>query len=370
VFQPNPNFRGGRPQTQNLHKPTKNSYSKGYLILIGDERVTQSTYWNRIADKAKKEHRPFFSLAPMEAVTGSVFRRVVAKAAAPDVFYTEFTNALSITHPLAKEATKGRLYIDPKENPKPIVQLWGNKGENFTKAVKEVKKQGYEAIDLNMGCPDIAVIKNHSGSDLIRHFDTAKEVIEGARQTDLPVTVKTRLGYSEIEEFETWIPFLLKQQVPVLTVHVRTREEMSKVPAHYELIDQLVQMRDTYAPDTLLQINGDIADYQAGIKLASEHPGVDGIMIGRGIFTNPFAFEKEPKVHSSEELLGLLRYQLDLYDEFVAKGIPGHFAPLQRFFKVYVRGMKHAAEIRNDLMQTKTTDDARVVIERIENGEY
>lgn len=338
--------------------------------MIGSERVTQSTYWNRIAEKAKKENRPFFSLAPMEAVTGSVFRRVVEKAAAPDVFYTEFTNALAITHPLAKEATKGRLYIDPKEDPKPIVQLWGNSGEDFAKAAVEVKKQGYEAIDINTGCPDIAVIKNHSGSDLIRHFDTAKEVIEGAREAGLPVSVKTRLGFSEISEYKEWIPFLLEQQVPVLTVHVRTKEEMSKVPAHYELIDDLVKMRDEIAPDTLLQINGDIMNYQEGIKLAQEHPGVDGIMIGRGIFSDPFAFEKEPQQHSSTELLSLLRYQLDLYDEFVAKGIPGHFAPLQRFFKIYVRGMKHAAEIRNDLMQTKTTDDARKVIDKIENNEY
>ncbi len=302
----------------------------------------------------------------MEAVTGSVFRRVVQRAAAPDVFYTEFTNALSITHPLAKEATKGRLYIDPKEDPKPVVQLWGNNGDDFARAVKEVEKQGYEAIDINTGCPDIAVIKNHSGSDLIRHFDTAKEVIEGARKSDLPVTVKTRIGYSEIDEYKTWIPFLLEQDVPVLTVHMRTREEMSNVPAHYELIDDIVKMRDEIAPDTLLQINGDIADYRAGMQLYHEHPGIDGIMIGRGIFTNPYAFEPVPKEHSTHELLNLLRYQLDLYDEFVAKGIPGHFAPLQRFFKIYVRGMKGASAVRNDLMQTKTTDDARAVIDRID----
>ncbi|BDZ31892.1 tRNA-dihydrouridine synthase [Lactiplantibacillus sp. WILCCON 0030] len=331
--------------------------------------MTQSAYWNRIAAQAQAEKRPFFSLAPMEAVTGSVFRRVVMRAAAPDVFYTEFTNALSITHPKAKFTTRGRLYIDPSEDPKPIVQLWGNAGGDFTKAVKEVQRQGYEAIDLNMGCPDSAVIKNHSGSDLIRHFDRAQEVIEGARQADLPVSVKTRLGFDDLNDYETWIPFLLKQQVPVLTVHVRTRAEMSKVPAHYELIDNLVQMRDTLAPETLLQINGDIADYQAGIKLAQEHPGVDGIMIGRGIFTNPYAFEKTPKAHTSHELLELLRYQLALYDQFVAMGIQGHFAPLQRFFKIYVRGMRGAAEIRNDLMQTKTTDEVRTIIDQLEAAE-
>jgi len=328
--------------------------------------VVQSAYWQHIATQAQQEQRPFFSLAPMEAVTGSVFRRVVMRASAPDVFYTEFTNALSITHPKAKFTTRGRLYIDPSEQPKPIVQLWGNNGGDFVKAANAVKAQGYQAIDLNMGCPDMAVIKNNSGSDLIRHFDRAKEVIEGARQAGLPVSVKTRLGFDDLNEYETWIPFLLKQQVPVLTVHVRTRAEMSKVPAHYELIDNLIQMRDTLAPDTLLQINGDIADYQAGMQLAQAHPGVDGIMIGRGIFTNPYAFEKTPRAHSTHELLELLRYQLDLYDQFVAMGIQGHFAPLQRFFKIYVRGMRHAAEIRNDLMQTQTTDEVRAIIDQIE----
>jgi len=178
--------------------------------------------------------------------------------------------------------------------------------------------------------------------------------------------VKTRLGFDAVEEYETWIPFLLKQQVPVLTVHVRTKMEMSRVPAHYELIDNLVQMRDTIAPDTLLQINGDILDYQAGIQLAEQHPGVDGIMIGRGIFQNPYAFEAEPKEHSAKDLLELLRYQVDLYDQFVALGLQGHFAPLQRFFKIYVRGMRHAAEIRNELMQTKTTDDVRAIVDRLE----
>ncbi len=246
------------------------------------------------------------------------------------------------------------------------MQLWGNSGEDFSKAAKEVASQGYQAIDLNMGCPDMAVIKNHSGSDLIRHFDRAKEVIEGARQADLPVSVKTRLGFDDVSEYETWIPFLLKQQVPVLTVHVRTKMEMSKVPAHYELIDQLVQMRDSLAPATLLQINGDILDYQAGIQLAKQHPGVDGIMIGRGIFQNPYAFESVPQAHSSRELLELLRYQVDLYDQFVGLGLQGHFAPLQRFFKIYVRGMRHAAEIRNELMQTKTTADVRTIIDRLE----
>jgi tRNA-dihydrouridine synthase len=328
--------------------------------------MTQSAYWQGVVKEAKAAHRPFFSLAPMEAVTGSVFRRVVMRAAAPDVFYTEFTNALSITHPKAKFTTLGRLYVDPTENPKPIVQLWGNSEEDFVKAAHEVARQGYQAIDLNMGCPDMAVIKNHSGSDLIRHFDRAKEVIEGARQADLPVSVKTRLGFDAVEEYETWIPFLLKQQVPVLTVHVRTKMEMSRVPAHYELIDNLVQMRDTIAPDTLLQINGDILDYQAGIQLAEQHPGVDGIMIGRGIFQNPYAFEAEPKEHSTKDLLELLRYQVDLYDQFVALGLQGHFAPLQRFFKIYVRGMRHAAEIRNELMQTKTTDDVRAIVDRLE----
>lgn len=324
--------------------------------------MSDSNYWQTIAAHARAENRPFFSLAPMEAVTNAIFRQVVARAAAPDVFFTEFTNAISITHPKAKFTVQGRLYVAPEEADMPVAQLWGNDPAAFERAAADVAKRGYHAIDLNMGCPDATVIKNHGGSDLIRHPDDAGAVIAATKTAGLPVSVKTRLGYSRLDEWPDWIRFLLEQDVPLLTVHLRTKKEMSRVAAHYELIDELVALRDEVAPHTLLQINGDVENYQAGCDLAAAHPGVDGIMIGRGIFTSPFAFERVPKAHDIHELLGLLNYQLDLYDAFAEKFDTQRFASLKRFFKIYVRNQRNAAELRNAMMETHTTDEVRHLI--------
>jgi len=324
--------------------------------------VSDSSYWQTIADRAKAENRPFFSLAPMEAVTNAIFRRVVAKAAAPDVFFTEFTNAISVTHPKAKFTVQGRLYVAPEEAHMPVAQLWGNEPEAFERAATDVKERGYEAIDLNMGCPDATVIKNHGGSDLIRNFETAGAVIAATKTAGLPVSVKTRLGYSRLDEWRDWLTFLLQQDIPLLTIHLRTKKEMSRVPAHFELIDDIVKLRDEVAPDTLLQLNGAIDTYQQGCQIAQEHPGVDGIMIGRGIFASPFAFEKEPKEHDIKELLGLLNYQLDLYDDFEKRFDTSRFPSLKRFFKIYVRNQRNAASLRNAMMETHSTDEVRQLL--------
>ncbi|KRL93700.1 tRNA dihydrouridine synthase [Levilactobacillus hammesii] len=321
-----------------------------------------SSYWQNIAAHAKAEGRPFFSLAPMEAVTNAIFRRVVARAAAPDVFFTEFTNAISITHPKAKFTVQGRLYVAPEEAHMPVAQLWGNDGDAFARAAVNVKERGYEAIDINMGCPDATVIKNHGGSDLIRNFESAAAVIAGAKTAGLPVSVKTRLGYSRLDEWRDWLTFLLQQDIPLLTIHLRTKKEMSRVPAHFELIDDIVKLRDEVAPDTLIQLNGDIENYQEGVALAQAHPGVDGIMIGRGIFTSPFAFEKTPQYHDVKELLSLLNYQLDLYDDFEKRFDTSRFASLKRFFKIYVRSEPNAASLRNAMMETHTTDEVRQLL--------
>lgn len=324
--------------------------------------MTESTFWPEIAAHAKAEHRPFFSMAPMEAVSNTVFRQVITKACPPDTFFSEFVYAKSITDPNTKFPTHGRLYVDPREKKRPVVQLWGNLTEDFESAATALKEQGFEAIDINMGCPDSTVIKNHGGSDLIRNHQWAQDVIAAAKTSGLAVSAKTRLGYSKVDEFKDWIPFLLEQDVDVLTIHLRTKMEMSKVPAHLEVIDDIIKMRDEIAPKTLIQINGDIPDYQAGLKLAQEHPGLDGIMIGRGVFANPFAFEKEPKTHSLDELLGLLQMQLNLFDDFSKLYDMPRFPSLKRFFKIYARPELGATDLRNAMMDTKSTDDVRKIL--------
>lgn len=304
--------------------------------------------------------RPFFILAPMEAVTDVVFRHVVANAATPDVFFTEFTNASSFCSPKGIHSTRGRLAFTDDEQPM-VAQIWGNKPEEFAQMAHGMKELGFAGIDINMGCPDKSVVKNNCGSGLIRTPDIAVELIAAAKQSGLPISVKTRLGYSSVNEWREWLTIILQQNVVNLTIHLRTRKEMSKVSAHFELIPEIKKLRDEIAPQTLLTINGDIRDRKHGEELAAKY-GIDGVMIGRGIFSNPFAFEQNSRPRSREELLALLRLHLNLFDQYSAELEPRKFEPLKRFFKIYIRDFPGASELREQLMHTKTTDEVRNLI--------
>jgi tRNA-dihydrouridine synthase len=226
---------------------------------------------------------------------------------------------------------------------------------------KGLAEMGYKGIDINMGCPDKSVVKGGSGSALICNPDLAAQLIASAKEGGLPVSVKTRLGYSRTEEWREWLTHILKQDVVNLTIHLRTRKEMSKVDAHYEMIPEIKKLRDEIAPQTLLTINGDVRDRQHGLELVETY-GVDGVMIGRGIFHNPYAFEADKRDHSREELLELLRLQLDLHDKYTAELGPRNFDPLKRFFKIYVREFSGASELRERMMHTKTTDEVRALL--------
>ncbi|WP_342489252.1 tRNA-dihydrouridine synthase [Cytobacillus sp. FSL W7-1323] len=304
--------------------------------------------------------RPFFVLAPMEDVTDVVFRHVVSEAARPDVFFTEFTNSESYCHPDGQKSVRGRLTFTEDEQPM-VAHIWGDRPENFREMSIGMAELGFKGIDLNMGCPVPNVAGNGKGSGLICRPNVAAELIAAAKAGGLPVSVKTRLGYSEIDEWRDWLTHILKQDIANLSIHLRTREEMSKVDAHWELIPEIKKLRDEVAPDTLLTINGDIPDRQVGLELAEKY-GIDGVMIGRGIFKNPFAFEKEAKEHSSKELLDLLRLHLDLHDQYAGLELRP-YTGLHRFFKIYVRSFKGAGELRNQLMNTKSTDEARALLD-------
>ena len=304
--------------------------------------------------------KPFFILAPMEDVTDVVFRHVVKEAGAPDVFFTEFTNSDSFCHPDGKESVRGRLTFTEDEQPM-VAHIWGDKPEFFKEMSIQLAEMGFKGIDLNMGCPVPNVAERGKGSGLILRPEVAAELIQAAKAGGLPVSVKTRIGFTQQSELDDWISHLLKQDIANLSIHLRTRKEMSKVAAHWELIPRVVELRDALAPQTLITINGDIQDRQMGLELAEKY-GVDGIMIGRGIFKNPFAFEKEAREYSSEELIALLRLQLDLQDQY-AQIIPRSITGLHRFFKIYVKGFPGANDLRVQLMNTKTTDEVRTILD-------
>ncbi len=337
----------------------------------------------------------------MEAVTDVVFRHVIAKAGRPDVFFTEFTNAASFCSPKGIHSTRGRLAFTEDEHPM-VAQIWGSKPEHFREMAHGLKELGFKGIDINMGCPDKSVVKGGAGSALIKNHQLATELIAAAKEAGLPVSVKTRLGDVRPDEWRDWLTHLLKQDVVALTIHLRTRKEMSKVSAHFELIPDIKALRDEIAPQTLLIINGDIRDRQHGLELVEQY-GVDGIMIGRGVFANPFAFAKvigegedageaerenffsstlQPRhisMHAREmsgakpraeerspaQLLSLFNLHLDLFDKYTKEIEPRSFDPLKRFFKIYVREIPGAAEVREKLMHTKSTDEVREIISSV-----
>ncbi|HCY8067838.1 TPA: tRNA-dihydrouridine synthase [Staphylococcus aureus] len=307
--------------------------------------------------------RPFFILAPMEDVTDIVFRHVVSEAARPDVFFTEFTNTESFCHPEGIHSVRGRLTFSEDEQPM-VAHIWGDKPEQFRETSIQLAKMSFKGIDLNMGCPVANVAKKGKGSGLILRPDVAAEIIQATKAGGLPVSVKTRLGYYEIDEWKDWLKHVFEQDIANLSIHLRTRKEMSKVDAHWELIEAIKNLRDEIAPNTLLTINGDIPDRKTGLELAEKY-GIDGVMIGRGIFHNPFAFEKEPREHTSKELLDLLRLHLSLFNKYEKDEIR-QFKSLRRFFKIYVRGIRGASELRHQLMNTQSIAEARALLDEFE----
>lgn len=309
--------------------------------------------------------KPFFILAPMEAVTDTVFRRVVARAAKPDLFFTEFTNATGWVH-AGDKAVAGRLDIVDNKIEQPIIaQIWGGIPEDIGKLAKHCKELGYQAIDINMGCPASSALKGGGGSDLIRNPELAAEIITAAKTAGLPVSVKTRLGYSKADEWEVWLRHILSQDIVALAVHLRSKKEMSKVPAHWELMPAIKKLRDEVAPQTLLIGNGDVESRQHGLELIKA-TGIDGVMMGRGVFTNIFAFEPTPKTHTQKELLDLLLYHLDLFEQHHLGKKP--YETLKRFFKIYVRDFAGSGELRARLMETNQVSEARALVMTVLNA--
>lgn len=313
----------------------------------------------------KKYTKPFFVLAPMDDVTDTVFRRVVASCAAPDVFFTEFVNVdglMSVGRPNLLK----KLRFTPDEQPL-VAQLWGLKPENF-KAVAEQIADGslarelglpdgvnFAGIDLNMGCPAKSEVKNGACAALIQNRPLALEIIQAtqAGAGTIPVSVKTRLGYSDIDF--SWHELLLSQKLNMLTIHGRTKKEMSKVPAHWDEIGHIREMRDAMKLNTLIVGNGDVESTQHGIELAEKYH-LDGIMIGRGVFHDPYVFAKQSPWENitKDERIALFKRHVELFAEtWQHNERPIH--TLNKFCKIYINGFDGAKEWRETLMNAQST---------------
>lgn len=309
---------------------------------------------------------PFFILAPMDDVTDTVFRQIVAECAKPDLFFTEFVNVDGLQSPGRSRLLK-KLRLDLADQPL-IAQLWGKDPANFKAVATQIadgslaKELGtpqlkFVGIDLNMGCPDKNVVRNGTCSALINNRELASAIIQATKEGagDLPVSVKTRLGFSNVDF--SWHEFLLQQDIAMLTVHGRTRKQMSKVPADWAAIGQVRARRDQLAPQTLMVGNGDVINRQQGEALAQQY-GLDGIMIGRGIFQDPYAFAKDSPW---ETLTRQQRMELFLkhIDKFRQTWQDGERAvhTLNKFCKIYINGFDGAKELREQFMAANSADE-------------
>ncbi len=303
--------------------------------------------------------KPFLILAPMEGVTDAIFRQVIAKAGRPDLFYTEFTNVSSFASEKGRHDALDRLKIAPTDPPI-IAQIWGKNPDHFSELAHALDKMGFSGVDINMGCPDRHVNRAGGGAAMIKTPELAVECIKRAKEaTNLPVSVKTRLGFTYLKEYKDWLTLLLKQDIAAITVHLRTRKEMSKVTAHYELIPEIIKLRNEIAPNTKLIINGDIKTREEAEQLYQKYPDLDGFMIGRGVFANPYCFTNHTSTR--EELMELLNLHLNLFDKACEENYHS-FEPLKHFFKIYLNNFPGASNLRAKLMETHSTKEVREIL--------
>lgn len=306
----------------------------------------------------RKFRKPIFVIAPMANVTDVAFRSMFAKYGKPDVMWTEFVSADGL-------CSDGRemLLHDLKfsKNERPIVaQLFSANPDKMREACTLVAKLGFDGIDINMGCPDRSVEKQGAGASMMKNPKLAKEVLVAARMgaPSLPISIKTRIGYNKVDL--SWIEFLLEQKLPVLTVHLRTRKEMSDFPAHWDLMSKIVEFRDRISPETILIGNGDVVSL-ADAKKKVKESGCDGAMIGRGIFGNSWFFKgKSPTDIKPAQRLKVMLEHAKAFEKHL--GGMKNFANMKKHFKAYVSGWEGAKELRVKLMESNGLEEVERIV--------
>ncbi len=326
----------------------------------------KSNFWLNVRNKAKAENRPLFVLAPMADVTDCVFRALIAKysragqsGGGPDVFWTEFVSADGLMSK-GREVLKRDFVFSELERPI-VAQIFGANLENIRGAAMLCKELGFDGIDINMGCPDKSIEKQGAGACMMKNPESARAVIRAAIDgaDGLPVSVKTRIGYNKIE-WREWLGELLKEDIAALTVHLRTRKEMSLVPAHWELAGEINEYVRSIKPDVVLLGNGDVKSLSDG-EIKSKESGFDGVMIGRGIFGSPWVFDRERTSEPNlKEKFKILIEQT--YDFEKRLGDIKSFSIMKKHYKAYVTGFDGAKELREKMMAANSASEVEATL--------
>ena len=180
----------------------------------------------------------------------------------------------------------------------------------------------------------------------------------------MPVSVKTRIGYRK-NDIKEWIPALLEEKPAVLTVHFRTREELYMPPAHWEVAEEIIKMRNEISPETLIFGNGDITSLKQAKELAEKY-GLDGVMVGRGLLGNPWFFSG--KKATMKEMLQAAVEHAETFEKIRGEtnkkfGWQMNFHDLRKHFHAYTKGFKRCKTIREDLMKVNNLEETKKAVE-------
>ena len=340
--------------------------SPAHLFYDNIAPMTQG-FWGKLK-------KPFFIMAPMADVTDAAFRRLIAKYSdhgksqgGPDVFYTEFVSCDGLCS-RGREALLTDFKYSKEEHPI-VAQIFGSNPEHFRECAALIKELGFDGIDINMGCPDKSVEKQCAGAALIKTPKLARELIRAAKEGGggLPVSVKTRVGYNKVI-LDEWLPEILAEEPAMVTIHARTRKEMSLVPARWEHVARAVEIARDFTNKhsterTLIVGNGDVKDLNDAKEKARE-TGADGVMLGRAIFGNPWLFANTASPAIDEKLRVMVEHTR-LFEELLG-GIK-NFAIMKKHYKAYVTGFEGAKELRVKLMDAKNADDVEKIIKHFLN---
>lgn len=316
-----------------------------------------TSIWNTLS-------KPIYCLAPMEGVTDTVFRQMILECGRPDLWFTEFTSVEGMFSRGDREVER-RLKFSPLEKPL-IAQIWGLTPGLFEQAADRLVSLGFDGVDINMGCPDKAVIKKGAGGALVDNWQLAQHIIQATKRGlcgRAPISVKIRIGNTKIVT-EKWVERILSCGVDALIIHGRTVKEQSRVPAHWDEIGKAVKIRNKLGVQTLIIGNGDVRTLTEAYDKVAAY-GVDGVMIGRGVFEDPFVFNNMISINdlALAQRLRLLSRHLELYEQ--AGYGERQFQSLKKFAKVYVSGLVGVKRIRIALMQTSSMDEMRQVINQM-----
>uniref|UniRef100_M4BKI5 tRNA-dihydrouridine synthase n=1 Tax=Hyaloperonospora arabidopsidis (strain Emoy2) TaxID=559515 RepID=M4BKI5_HYAAE len=316
------------------------------------------SFWHELA-------RPLYCVAPMANVTDAAFRRLISDIAKPSVMWTEFVSCEALTHD-SDSRRRMMTTLQYAEQERPVVaQLFGSKPEQFYESAMIVRDLGFDGIDINMGCPEPTVTNQGSGAALILQPQLASQIVAACKRGAgaLPVSVKTRIGFHDID-YKDWVLRLLATELEVLTIHGRTRDEMSKVPTHWDVIGEVVTLAKSTGSSALILGNGDVASLVDARQKVNDY-GVDGVMLGRALFGNPWLFQGHPDTShvSVKEKLEVILRHTQLFQELLAEpGLVG-FPRMKKFYGSYLKGVPNARQLRDRMARTRYAQDVYDIID-------